>query len=66
MSKTGGQRRASTSRSARRLLTKMVPAWPRDYDEGDIQMIDLDGGERTTIHRGGAAPVATVDRKSVV
>jgi serine/threonine-protein kinase len=33
----------------------------RDYDQSDIQMIDLDGGERRTIHRGGAAPTATND-----
>jgi len=33
----------------------------RDYDQSDIQMVDLDGGERRTIHRGAAAPVATAD-----
>jgi serine/threonine-protein kinase len=28
----------------------------RDYDEGDIQRVRLDGTERATIYRGGAAP----------
>jgi len=33
----------------------------RDYDQSDIQMVSLDTGVRTTVHRGGAAPVVTTD-----
>jgi len=33
----------------------------RDYDQSDIQVVDLDGGERRTVHRGAASPVATTD-----
>jgi serine/threonine-protein kinase len=31
----------------------------KDYDASDIQILDLDTGERKTVHRGGAAPLAT-------
>ena len=31
----------------------------QDYDASDIQLLDLDTGERKTVHRGGAAPLAT-------
>jgi len=30
----------------------------RDYDTSDIQYLDLDTGQRHTVHRGGALPVA--------
>jgi serine/threonine-protein kinase len=28
----------------------------RDYDEGDIMMVDLESGERRVVYRGGASP----------
>ena len=31
----------------------------QDYDTSDIQLLDLDTGERRTVHRGGAAPRVT-------
>ncbi|MFN2369689.1 MAG: protein kinase, partial [Candidatus Krumholzibacteriia bacterium] len=30
----------------------------RDYDQSDIQYLDLDSGQRHTVHRGGAMPLA--------
>ena len=30
----------------------------RDYDQSDIQYLDLDSGQRRTVHRGGAMPLA--------
>ncbi|HEX9641712.1 MAG TPA: protein kinase [Candidatus Krumholzibacteria bacterium] len=50
-----------TAVPGRRAVVFMCQYLGRDYDESDIQYVSLDGGERQTIHRGGAAPRVTKD-----
>jgi Tol biopolymer transport system component len=45
-----------TAVPGRRAVVFMCQYLGRNYDESDIQYVSLDGGERQTIHRGGAAP----------